>query len=112
VGNFLLEEPHWFKMSYPYFWHPVKGMVKNGTIFMVVAVSAERYRAICHPLRKRQVRWTYEQGCQMVYFSDQKSQFGLILEGLGVENIGIFYDHMEYFTAICYNLHMTVWYSL
>jgi hypothetical protein len=56
VGNFLMEEPHWFKMSYPYFWHPIKGMVKNGTIFMVVAVSAERYRAICHPLRKRQVR--------------------------------------------------------
>ena len=55
VGNFLDEEPLWFKMSYPYFWHPIKGMVKNGTIFMVVAVSAERYRAICHPLRKRQV---------------------------------------------------------
>jgi hypothetical protein len=56
VGNFLMEEPHWFKMSYPYFWHPIKGMVKNGTIFMVVAVSAERYKAICHPLRKRQVK--------------------------------------------------------
>ena len=57
VGNFLKEEPLWFKMSYPYFWHPIKGMVKNGTIFMVVAVSAERYRAICHPLRKRQVNF-------------------------------------------------------
>jgi len=56
VGNFLKPEPHWFKLSYPYFWHPFKGMVKNGTIFMVVAVSAERYRAICYPLSKRQVK--------------------------------------------------------
>jgi hypothetical protein len=32
-------------------------------------------------------------------FSYQKSQFGYILEGLGVENVDIFYDHLEYFTA-------------
>jgi hypothetical protein len=36
--------------------------------------------------------------------SNQKPQFGLILEGLGVENVGIFYDHLEYFMAIWYNL--------
>jgi hypothetical protein len=28
-------------------------------------------------------------------FSNQKSQFGYILEGLGKENIYIFFDHME-----------------
>jgi cyanate permease len=33
-------------------------------------------------------------------FSYQKSQFGYILEGLGKENVGIFYDLLEYFTAI------------
>jgi hypothetical protein len=32
--------------------------------------------------------------------SYQKSQFGYILEGLGKENVGIFYDHLEYFTAL------------
>jgi hypothetical protein len=26
-----------------------------------------------------------------------KYQFGNILEGLGIENVGIFYDHLEYF---------------
>jgi hypothetical protein len=33
-------------------------------------------------------------------FSNQKSQFGSILEGLEIENLGIFYDHLVYFTAI------------
>jgi hypothetical protein len=37
-------------------------------------------------------------------FSYQKSQFGCILEGLGMENVGIFYDRLEYFTDIWYNL--------
>jgi hypothetical protein len=35
-------------------------------------------------------------------FSYQKSLFGYVLEGLGMENIGIFNDHFEYFTAIRY----------
>jgi hypothetical protein len=33
-------------------------------------------------------------------FSNRKSQFGLILEGLGMENVDIFYDHLANFTAI------------
>jgi hypothetical protein len=33
-------------------------------------------------------------------FSNQKSQFGKILEDLARENLGIFYDHLVYFTAI------------
>jgi hypothetical protein len=32
-------------------------------------------------------------------FSNQKSQFGLILEGLARENLGIFFGHLVYFTA-------------
>jgi hypothetical protein len=36
--------------------------------------------------------------------SYQKSQFGYILEGLGMENVGIFYDYLEYLTAIWYIL--------
>jgi hypothetical protein len=32
-------------------------------------------------------------------FSKQKYQFVLILEGLSIENLGIFYDHLIYFTA-------------
>jgi hypothetical protein len=37
-------------------------------------------------------------------FSNQKSQFGQILEGFGMENVGLFFDHLEYFMAIWYNL--------
>jgi hypothetical protein len=33
-------------------------------------------------------------------FSNYKSRFGYILEGLGMENVGIFNGHMEYLTAI------------
>jgi hypothetical protein len=36
-------------------------------------------------------------------FLNQKSKFGYILEGLGMENV-IFYDHLEYFMAISYIL--------
>jgi hypothetical protein len=36
----------------------------------------------------------------MVLFSNQKSQFGSILEDLAMEGVGIFYDHLSYFTAI------------
>ncbi len=57
IGTFVVEEPLWFKKSYPFFWHPVKGMIQSGAIFMVVAVSAERFRAVCHPLSKRQVNY-------------------------------------------------------
>jgi hypothetical protein len=32
--------------------------------------------------------------------SNQKSQFWYILEGLRMENAGIFYGHLEYFTVI------------
>jgi hypothetical protein len=37
-------------------------------------------------------------------FSYQKSRFGYIWEGLGMENVGIFYVHLEYLTAVWYIL--------
>jgi hypothetical protein len=52
-----------------------------------------------------------DQVCQMVHmFSNQKSQFGKIFEGLEMEVVGIIcdlwsiYGHFEYF--------MTIWYIL
>ena len=49
-------EPEWFKISNPYFWHPFKGIIVTVTIYLMVAISAERFRAVCYPLSKRQVR--------------------------------------------------------
>jgi hypothetical protein len=48
-------------------------------------------------------------------FSNQKDQFGYILEGQRVENAGIFYGHLEYFTVIWYILWpfgnvVAIWY--
>jgi hypothetical protein len=37
-------------------------------------------------------------------FSNQKYQFGLIFKVLRMKNVCIFYDHLECFTAIWYNL--------
>jgi hypothetical protein len=37
-------------------------------------------------------------------FSYQKLRFGYILEGFGMENVGIYYHHLVHF--------MTIWYSL
>jgi hypothetical protein len=39
------------------------------------------------------------QVCQMVYFQTQKPILGKILEGLVMEDVGTFYDHLVYFTA-------------
>jgi hypothetical protein len=35
------------------------------------------------------------QGCQMVYFLTKNLNFGYILEGLGMMNVGIFYGHLN-----------------
>jgi hypothetical protein len=37
-------------------------------------------------------------------FSNQKYQFGNFLEGLGMEDVVIFYEYLEYFMAVWYNL--------
>ena len=52
-GQFLAEEPYWYRVSYPYLIHPVRNMTLTASVFVVVAISAERYRAICHPLKYR-----------------------------------------------------------
>jgi hypothetical protein len=40
----------------------------------------------------------------MVCFQTKNPNFGKNLEGLGMENVVLFYDHLEYFTDIWYNL--------
>jgi hypothetical protein len=46
----------------------------------------------------------YKQGCQMVSFQTKNSQIGCILEDLGIENVIIYSDHLEYFTTKGYIL--------
>ena len=49
------QPPEWYNKTYPYIWHPLKGISLSATIFMVVSVSAERFRAVCHPMSRRHV---------------------------------------------------------
>jgi hypothetical protein len=45
------------------------------------------------------------------FFSNRKSQFGQILEGPRLENVVIFYGHLEYFTDVL-GYFRTIWYIL
>ena len=48
---FLDRKPFIYNYLYPTVIHPAKGIFQALTIYMVVAISAERYKAVCHPLR-------------------------------------------------------------
>ena len=50
-----MSPPEWYNKTFPYIWHPLKGMSLSATIFMVIAVSAERFRAVCHPMSRHHV---------------------------------------------------------
>lgn len=43
--------PYWYCQAYGYVIHPLSGMVRTASIYMVVAVAAERYGAVTNPLR-------------------------------------------------------------
>ena len=49
------QPPEWYNKTYPYIWHPLKGISLSATIFMVISVSAERFRAVCHPMSRKHV---------------------------------------------------------
>ena len=52
VQHFLsLAEPEWYEQTYPIIWHPLKGISLSGTIFMTLAVSTERFRSVCSPMK-------------------------------------------------------------
>ena len=55
IVQHFLKPPEWYNKTYPHIWHPLKGISLSATIFMVVAVSAERFRAVCHPMSRNHV---------------------------------------------------------
>ena len=44
VGVFMQTEPKWYIITYPFIFHPFRGIIQTTAIFMVVAVTTERYR--------------------------------------------------------------------
>ena len=64
VGTFIRYknesyEPYWYRILYPYLLHPLKNIALTSSIFTVVAISAERHRAIVDPLNHRPTFWPY-----------------------------------------------------
>jgi hypothetical protein len=64
VGTFIRSksescEPYWYRILYPYLLHPLKNIALTSSIFTVVAISAERHRAIVDPLNHRPTFWPY-----------------------------------------------------
>ena len=57
------QPPEWYNKTYPYIWHPLKGISLSATIFIVVAVSAERFRAVCQPMSRKHVSTFYLIDC-------------------------------------------------
>lgn len=47
----LASEPVWFKLLFPYFLWPLGNIAITASVLMVVAVSTERFLAICRPLQ-------------------------------------------------------------
>ena len=44
IQTFLGHEPEWFCVLYPYVLHPLRGFIQTASMYMVVAVSAERFK--------------------------------------------------------------------
>jgi hypothetical protein len=61
----------------------------------IILLHLRNALAFASLLRARVARW--------LSFKPKNRSFGQILEGLGTDNVGKFYDHSEYFTAIWYN---------
>ncbi|XP_059082069.1 uncharacterized protein LOC131879707 [Tigriopus californicus] len=59
LDGFGRKEPEWHIYLFPYLIHPLKSMTGTACVYMVVAVAAERYHAICHPLKYKPSPCTY-----------------------------------------------------
>lgn len=42
--------PEWYKALFPLLLHPLKAMLMSMCIYMIVAIAANRFRAICYPM--------------------------------------------------------------
>jgi hypothetical protein len=77
------------------------GQLKNATFQSNVTTESETFGDILQVT----VSWNWSRaGLPDGFFSDQKSQFGYILEGLRKDNVVIYSGHLEYFTTIGYIL--------
>ena len=77
-----MSPPDWYNKTFPYIWHPLKGMSLSATIFMVIAVSAERFRAVCHPMSRHHVSNVLEPG--VIRMNPNKSYIWMIFNYINI----------------------------
>ncbi len=53
LDAFQNSSPDWYKRLFPHFFHPLKHMAMTTCVYMVVAVAANRFYAICKPMAYR-----------------------------------------------------------
>ncbi len=53
IDTFQDGPPLWYLQIFPLFLHPVKAMSMTACVYMVVAIAANRYSAICSPMLYR-----------------------------------------------------------
>ena len=70
-------EPDWFIYIFPYLLWPLGNISITSTVLMVVAVSTERYLAICRPLQYKPSPIFY---ILLVFFTSLGVNFGRFLE--------------------------------
>jgi hypothetical protein len=69
----------------------------------LVSLGSQLFATFCNLTFAPTSRTRQNQGCQMVYFLTKNPNLG-ILECLWLENVGIFYWHLDYIKAIWYIL--------
>jgi hypothetical protein len=57
-----------------------------------------------------QIGLTFRQGCQMVDLHTKIKKNPCILEGLGMENAGLFFGHLVFYSPCAY--FIVIWYIL
>jgi hypothetical protein len=108
IANFLQKSQHWPPYSRKHSIHhfevcnrPKKWLVERSSFLWVGNNTfAIIYQSTIQLAADQVFLSTSRPGLPDGLFWNQKSQFGKILEGISMENLGIFYDHLVYFTAI------------
>jgi hypothetical protein len=72
----------------------------------------EKNKCLKNLFKNFKAKFSFQAGLPDGFFLDQKSQFGYILEDLGMENVVTYSCHLEYFTTIRHSFgHLAILWS-
>ena len=53
MDGFGNAQPAWYKTLFPLLLHPAKSILMSVCVYMIVAIAANRFQAICYPMKYR-----------------------------------------------------------